>query len=81
MKDHDVERVLALNHPVASVLLQRGGWLRATSMQLDVQFPADDQGPALWRVSLWEPEADKPWHSVYLLAETIVGISCVRTQT
>lgn len=75
MTDAQIERVLAQGKSIAAVLLARGGWLRSPSIHVRVAFAADATSPAVWAVELMTD--DTPWHSVYLEAETIVGISVV----
>jgi hypothetical protein len=80
MKDVDVERVLLEMFPVAAVLLNRGGWLSGSSIDILCRFPAepDKALDALWEIDVYT-EDDKKLHSVYVKAESIVGISCRRS--
>lgn len=78
MTDKDVQRVLDEGYEIASVLMARGGWIRAPLVEVACRFPADEAGPALWMIDLYSATDPEPWHVLYVKAESIVGISCRR---
>ena len=73
MTDAQVAKILAEGDPIASVLLSRGGWLKAAAIHIEVAFPADDT-PAVWAIDLCGEEGT-PWHRVFVEASHIIGIS------
>jgi hypothetical protein len=76
--DDRIEAVLAEGHPIASVLVQRGGWLRSDRVEL--RCIPQDNSYAIWAVDLMtEDEYEKPWHTFYTTADIIIGISVRRT--
>lgn len=77
MTDAQIEKVLAQSKPIAAVLLARGGWMRAQTIQVRTAFPAEEGSAAVWCIELATEDDAQPWHAVYLEAETIVGISVV----
>lgn len=85
MTDAQIEKVLGEGCPVAAVLLARGGWLKADTVQLSQAFAAEPDHPkgyqpAVWKVELFGPDGDAPWHAVFVEAESVVGVSLVRTK-
>jgi hypothetical protein len=76
MTDRQIEKVLAEGCAIAAVLLARGGWLRAEEVRLGLAFAADES-PAVWKVELITG-TDDVWHSVFVEAANIVGISVDR---
>ena len=72
--DAQVDKILATADPIASVLLSRGGWLKAAEIRMHVAFLSDDRSPAVWCIELFA-EGDAPWHKVYVEAATVTGIS------
>lgn len=73
MTDAQIRKILAQEQPVAAVLLSRGGWLKAEEVNLVLAFAADES-PAVWKVELITG-ADDVWHSVFVEAANIIGIS------
>ena len=81
MNDRDVQKVLTEGYPIAAILLSRGGWLSGSTITLEARFEADlDKGlDALWMINV-STQDDTQLHSIYVKAETIIGISCRRSQ-
>ena len=82
MNDRDVQRILDEKCSIAGVLLSRGGWVSANRIGIECRFAAEGDEMALWRIDLY-PDVDPSstqYHSLYVKAEAIVGISLRRYQ-
>lgn len=78
MIDLHIKQILEEGHPVAGVLLSRGGWLGSRGgIEIVEAFPASEDAATVWGIQLFDGE-EQPWHCCYTTADCIIAISCKR---